>query len=236
MRRLSNTVVPACVSLVVLAISQLALAEPPPGFEKPDHAIDHVANPGAHETGIVWISPVFGNSGKMGLLWILINFAVLMWLLEKLLFSKLRARTAQKSDAIKSELDRATEARKAAEAVMTDARGRLDKLDAEVKSILDEARARADADRERIVAAAKVEAERIKDAARASAEREAEVRRRELEAEIVETAIARAEVIIRGRITGADQARMVDDFVGQVASAPIAGPRTDTTTSTGAST
>lgn len=219
--RTSNTVVPVLVSLVVAAIPQWVLAAPPAGFEKPDHAIDHAANPGAHETGIQWISPIFGNNGKMGFLWILINFAVLMWLLEKLLFSKLRARTAAKSDAIKSELERATEARKAAESVMTDARGRLDKLDAEVKSILDEAKERALADRARIVAAANAEAERIKDAARASAEREAEARRRELEAEIVESAIARAEVILRSRVTQADQTRMVDDFVGQVANAQL---------------
>ncbi len=204
-------------------IPQWVLAAPPAGFEKPDHAIDHAANPGAHDTGIQWISPIFGNEGKMGLLWILINFAVLMYLLEKLLFSKLRARTAEKSDAIKNELDRATAARKAAEDVMTDARGRLDKLDGEVKSILDEAKQRAAADRDRIVAAAEVEAERIKAAARAGAEREAEQRRRELEAEIVDAAVARAEVILRGRIGAADHARMVDDFVGQIASAPMPG-------------
>ena len=30
---------------------------------------------------IEWVTPVFGHSGKLGLLWILINFAVLMWLL-----------------------------------------------------------------------------------------------------------------------------------------------------------
>lgn len=220
--RTSNSVLPILVSLAVAAIPQWVLAAPPAD---------------AHDTGIQWISPVFGNDGKMGLLWILINFAVLMYLLERLLFSKLRARTAAKSDAIKGELDRATEARRAAEAVMTDARGRLDKLDAEMKSILDEAKARAEADRERIVAAALVEAERIKAAARAGAEREAEQRRRELEAEIVDAAVARAEVIIRGRITAADHARMVDDFVGQVATAPMPGFHTAPGTSTqGAST
>lgn len=177
----------------------------------------------AHDGGITWISPVFGNTGKMGLLWILINFAVLMWLLEKLLFSKLRAKTASKSDAIKSELDRASAARKDAEGVMADVRARLAKLDGEVASILDEAKARAEADRERIVAAAEAEAERIKAAAVAGAEREAETRRRQLEREIVESAIARAEVILRGRISAADQGRMVDDFVGQIATAPMPG-------------
>lgn len=209
MTRARNFATVVIVSLAVLAIPQWVLASPAPA--------------GDHSEGIVWISPVFGNNGKMGLLWILINFAVLMYLLEKLLFSKLRARTASKSDAIKSELERASAARKAAEGVMTDVRGRLGKLDAEVASILDEAKARAEADRERIVEAALAEAERIKAAARAGAEREAELRRRELEAEVVESAITRAEALLRGRITAADHGRMVDDFVGQVATAPMPG-------------
>lgn len=181
--------------------------------------------------GIVWISPVFGNSGKMGLLWILINFAVLMWLLEKLLFSKLRAKTAAKSDAIKSELDRASAARKEAEGVMNDVRGRLSRLDAEVREILDDAKARAEADRARIVEAAQAEAERITAAAVAQAEREADLRRRQIEAEIVDAAIARAEVMLRGRITGADHGRLVDDFVGQVGTTRLPGyERTEGTT------
>jgi F-type H+-transporting ATPase subunit b len=176
---------------------------------------------GEHDGGIVWVSPVFGNDGKMGLLWILINFAVLMWLLEKLLFSKLRAKQAAKSDAIKSELDRASQARKEAEAIMTDVRARLSKLDTEVGEILDEAKARAEADRTRILEAAAAEAERIKASARASAEREAELRRREVEAEILDAAVARAEVMLRSRIGAADQTRMVDDFVTQLAKAPL---------------
>lgn len=176
---------------------------------------------GEHDSGIVWISPVFGNDGKMGLVWILINFAVLMWLLEKLLFSKLRAKQAAKSDAIKGELDRASAARKEAESVMTDVRSRLSKLDAEVGEILDEAKARAEADRTRILEAAAAEAERIKASARASAEREAELRRREIEAEILDAAVARAETMLRARIGAADQTRMADDFVAQLAKVPL---------------
>lgn len=181
------------------------------------------AHGAGHDEGIVWISPVFGNTGKMGLVWILLNFAVLMWLLEKLLFSKLRAKTAAKSDAIKSELDRASAARKAAESIMSDVRSRLAKLDGEVGEILDEAKARAEADRTRIIEAAQAEAERITASARAGAEREAELRRREVEAEILEAAVARAEVMLRARIGAADQTRMVDDFVTQLAKAPLGG-------------
>jgi len=212
MRRIPCLV--AALTTALTALPRIVAAAPEPGA--PDAH-------GAHEGGIQWISPVFGNTGKMGLLWILINFAVLMWLLEKLLFSKLRAKTAAKSDAIRGELERASLARQQAEGIMTDVRARLAKLDGEVESILAEATARAEADRVRIVEAAQTEAERIKAAAIAAAERDSEQRRRALEAEIVDSAIARAEVMLRGRITAADQGRMVDDFIGQIASTPMPG-------------
>ncbi len=186
---------------VALVVPTIALAAP--------------AAPDAHG-GIEWVTPVFGHSGKVGLLWMLLNFAVLLWLLEKLMFKRLRARTAEKSDAIKGELERARTARAEAETVMTDVRTRLDRLEAEASAILEEAKQRGAADRQRIIEAAEREAERIKAAARASAQNEAELRRRQLEAEIVDQAIARAEVILRQRVDGSDERRMVDDFVGQI--------------------
>jgi F-type H+-transporting ATPase subunit b len=178
-------------------------------------AAEHVEPGGeAHGGGIEWITPVFGHSGKLGLLWMLINFAALMWLLEKLLFSKLRARTRDKHDVAKTELMRATEAREKAEATLAEYETRLSGLEAEIAGLMKDARERAEAERERIVAEAHAEAEQIAASARAAADREAESRRRELEAEVVDRAVARAEAIIREQMGMADQRRMVDDFIG----------------------
>ncbi|HET6582413.1 MAG TPA: hypothetical protein VFG69_03175, partial [Nannocystaceae bacterium] len=98
-------------------------------------------------------------------------------------------------------------------------KGRLARLDAEAAELLADAKARADADRKRIVAAAEQEAERIRATAIATAEREADVRRRQLEAELVDRAVARAEEVLRKQFTASDQARMVDEYVGQIGSA-----------------
>jgi ATP synthase F0 subunit b len=211
------------LALANLALANVALAAPAHGEAAPaaHGAAPAAGHEAAHGGGIEWISPVFGNTGKTGLLWILINFAVLMWLLEKLLFSKLRASTARKSDEIKSQLDRASAAREQAEGVMKDVRARLSRMDGEVEEILAEARSRAAADRSRIIAAAEAEAERIRQSAIAAAEREGELRRRQLEKEIVDRAVARAEVLLRERIGAADQVRMVDDYIRQAASAPL---------------
>lgn len=177
-----------------------------------------------HGGGIEWVTPIFGGTGKLGLLWILVNFAVLMYLLEKLLFSKLRASTARKHEDAKTELDRATTAREKAEATLAEYETRLQKLETEISELLAEAKTRAEADRTRIVEEAKVEAEQIKAAARAAAEREAESMRRDLEAEVVDRAVARAEALIKQQIGPSDQRAMVDDFIGRLAGVELSGP------------
>jgi F-type H+-transporting ATPase subunit b len=212
------------VALAVWSVATLAYASPAPApahgpATEPAHGGGH-----GHEGGIEWITPLFGSDGKIGLLWMLINFAVLLWLLEKLMFSKLRAKTAAKHDTIKGELERAKQARVEAETVLADVRGKLDGLDATVAEILGEAKARAESDRKRLVDAAEREAARIQATAKASAAREAEGYRRQLESEIVERAVARAGELLRSRIDVMDQKRMVDEFVGQVAHAELGKP------------
>jgi F-type H+-transporting ATPase subunit b len=168
--------------------------------------------------GIEWITPIINNGpGKMGLLWMLINFVVLLFILEKLLFKPLRNRTAAKHDAIKAELDRAQTARKEAETLIAEYKARLERLQAEIDELTEDAKERAESDRKRIVAAAQEEAARIEAAAKAGAEREADARRRQIEAEVVERAIARAEELLRKGIGGEDHRRMTDEYVDKLA-------------------
>lgn len=199
--------------LVAIAIAWLAPAvvwASPTGEEPPTHGDEHGG-------GLVWVSwPPWGDHGKTGVVWLFINFAILMYILERLLFRKLRARTAEKHDLIKAELTRATEARSEAESLIAEYRGRMSRLDGEIEELMADAKKRADADRAAIIAAAEEEAERIKASATAAAEREAASRRRHIENEIVERAVERAEQLIRQRIAPADQSRMVDDYIGQL--------------------
>lgn len=207
------------IALAVWSLSSIAAAAP--AHNGPAPAPAHGAEPASHGHGggIEWITPLFGSDGKIGLVWLFINFAVLLWLLEKLLFSKLRARTIVKHDLVKTELEKAKTARKEAESVLADVRTKLAGLDATVKEIESEARARAEADRKRLVEAAEREAARIEATARSTAEREADTLRRKLEAEVVQRAITRAEELLRARIDVMDQRRMVDEFVGQIGKA-----------------
>lgn len=169
-----------------------------------------------HGGGIEWVTPILGHEGKIGLLWILVNFAVLVWLLEKLLFSKLRARTREKHDTIKGELEKAQAARKEAESLVGDYQSRIDRLEGELEELMEDAKRRAESERQKIIAAAQADAERIRASAKAAAEREAESRRRQIENEIVDRAVERAETAIRQRLTSTDQRRIVDDYITQL--------------------
>lgn len=172
---------------------------------------------------IEWITPVFGHSGSLGLVWAFINFAILAWILEKIMFSKLRARTRDKHDAVKKEIDEATSAKQEAQDVLAEYKGKIDALDAEIESLMSDAKERAEADRKRIIADAEREAEQIKASAKASAEREAAARRRQLEAEIVDRAIDKAEALLRSKMSPTDQRGMVDRYVDQLASVDFGG-------------
>ncbi len=160
---------------------------------------------------------------KVGLVWLLLNFAILMWILNRLLFRPLRKGTEEKHATVKQQVEAAKIAREEAEGVMAEYKARLARLDDEIEELMADARARAEADRARILAHAKSEAERIREQAQHQAEREAKLLRDELEGEIVDQAIARAEEALRRAFTDADQRKLVGAYVEQVRSTPLAG-------------
>lgn len=198
-------------------------------------AIAHAGPHGeGHDDGIVFFNDPFAGEEKTGILWLLINFAALMFVLNKLLFQPLIRKTAAKHDDIKSSLEKATAAHKEAESIIAEYRGRMEKLDDEIAELEADAKKRAEADRKRIVEAAEAEAQRIKEAAKSAAERDAESRRKALENEILDRALERAEAAIRKSIGTADQRRMVDDYVGSLGNVTLGSPGQATTTSGGA--
>lgn len=178
---------------------------------------------GAFGAEIEWFGPIAGSTRGVGLAYVLLNFAVLVWILDRLMFSKLRSRTVERHEQIKSELEQATSAREEADALLARFRDRLDRLDAETEELKQAAREQAEAERKRIIELAQAEAERIRAVAKATADREAQARIREIEAEAIDRAVERAEAVLRERLADADQNRLFDDYVAQVAKASMGG-------------
>ena len=196
----------------------IALASPPAHGE------------GASEGGIKWWGDGRlggpGEDGKVGLAVVIINFIVLLLVLNKILFKNLRSSNAEASDAIRLERERATKARSDAEALFREYENKLAALETEVAEIRAEAQRAAESEYKRIVAEARAQAEKIQSAAVRAGELEAARRRAELENEIVEQALARAESAIRSTFAATDQRRLVDAWIDEVA-------KTDITTSAG---
>ena len=201
----------------------LALASPEAGdghgAEGGEHGEGHL------NEGIKWIGDGFlggpGDDGRAGYLVLLINFVVLLLVLNRLLFRGLRRGNAEASDAIRLELERATEARNSAESLLKEYETKLSALEQEVTEIKAEAERSAEAERVRILAEADEQAEKIRAAAVRAGEREAARRQAELEAEIVEQALVRAEAAIRSSFGAQDQRRLVDAWVDEVSNASL---------------
>lgn len=210
--------------LVWLAPLAQALASPPHGEAAAGEP--HVAESGAESgCGLRGIGDGFlggpGEDGKTGFVLIVLNFVVLMLVLNKLLFRNLRRSNAEKSDVIRLELERATRARTEAEALVEEYEAKLAALETEVAEIRAAAKESAQAEHQRIIAEAHTAADNIKAAAARAAEREAARYRTALEHEIVDQAIARAETAIRASFAPADQRRLVDAWVDEVTSTSI---------------
>lgn len=177
-------------------------------------------SPEAHG-GIEWWGDGPADDGKTAVVILVINFAVLLWVLNKLLFKNLRSTNAEVSDAIRLELEKVTTARAAAETLMREYEAKLGALESEIEDIRTQARNSADAEHQRIIAEANEQAIKIKSAAERAGEREALRRRAELEREVIDQALARAETAIKASFGGADQRRLVDAWVDEVGNAEL---------------
>lgn len=210
LRRVRMLAVFAAASLVSLT----AAASPGPAGS---HEASPVHGEAAHH-GITWFNWPNSQDHRIGLAYLLINFLVLAFLLHRLLIRKLVADNAARHDAIAAQVEAARKAMNEAETVIADYKGRIDRLDRETREILDQARAGAEADRARLFGEAKAEVERFKAQALAMTQREVQTRKQQVEAEVLDRAVQRAEEILRQRFTDADQSRLVDDYAIDVVS------------------
>jgi len=154
---------------------------------------------------------------RIGLGYLVINFVVLAFLIHRLILRKLVDDNVTRHDDIKRQVEEAARNLSDAKAGLVDFKARMDRVDAESKQILDAARTAAEADRARLLAEAEQEVLRFKAAAMAAAQREVDLRRAEIEAELVDRAIARAGELLAARITDSDQGRLVDDYAVELA-------------------
>ncbi|MCA9688346.1 MAG: ATP synthase F0 subunit B [Nannocystaceae bacterium] len=184
-----------------------------------------LASPEAHGQSFSFVDFLFNwpteENHRIGFFYLLVNFGVLLLLINRLVFRNLVNQNAARHEEIKESLANATKASAEAERVLAEFDAKLGQIDRERGQILGEARALANAERDRILEEARVEARKIHEAAIAAAERDAEARRAVIEREIVDQAITKAEAILIAQFSEADHRRVVDEFVDKLERAPL---------------
>jgi F-type H+-transporting ATPase subunit b len=145
-----------------------------------------------------------------------IAFAILFFFMWKWVIPRVNLLLEQRREKIQSDLEKAEEARRAAESELADYRAQLARAREEANSIIEEARRRADQLRAELQAKAEQESQAL--VGRAQEEIRAERDRvfQELRAQVAELAVE-----VAGRVVGASldvkaHQRIIDEYIDQV--------------------
>jgi F-type H+-transporting ATPase subunit b len=146
-----------------------------------------------------------------------LNFAVLLFLLVKFGGPAVKKALEARSQQIKSDLASAAEARAAAQARFEKQEQRLAALESEIEAIRAGIKQEAEAEKVRLIAMAEDRARRIREESEFIIEQQVKQAEEDLRREVAAQAVALAEQIVRSQLGPADQQRLVDTFVGDIA-------------------
>jgi len=145
-----------------------------------------------------------------------INFAVLAALLIYLLRKPVKQGLNNRIESIKNQLEELEAKKQAAEEELANYNQRFQQLDQEAQQIIDQYINQGNEAKARIIAEAEAAAEKLQEQARRNIEHEFQRARQELQDEVIEEALAKAESMIKEKISGKDQERLVDEYLDKV--------------------
>ena len=228
LRALAGPAFAAVVLSLALAIGSGARAgaaeEGHGNVPTPDVAAEHGAAHGAghseHGEGGGEHEPEIDGK-KLGLQ--ILNFAVLVGILVFFGGKAVNKALGARHEQLKADLASAAEARAAAEAKLAKQEARLGSLEAEIAELRRNLKAEAEAEKARLIEAAEERATRIKAETTFLIDQQVREADQRLRRESADAALKIAEDILRRSIGPADQQRLLETFVGNVA-----GPSTGT--------
>jgi F-type H+-transporting ATPase subunit b len=147
---------------------------------------------------------------------LLVNFALLLWILGKYLWPAGQKLAAERHDQIKTALDEAAKLRDEAKAKLGEYEARIKGVDDEIKKLVDGIRADAEADKKRILDAAEHQAAQMKKDAEQRIAAEIELARTQLTKEVTAAAIGATEKLLKDKATPDDQRKLVSSFISNV--------------------
>lgn len=158
-----------------------------------------------------------GNAALLTLAFSFFNFFVFAFLIHKYAWPAVRDFLSSRRKEVAGAMAAAEQARREADEIRREFAAKEAALDETRRRLLDEIRQGAAADRERALSEAQAAAARLRADAERQAEHDLARARRELRAEAAKLAAELAEKDVRARLTDADRARLVREFVEGVA-------------------
>ena len=148
--------------------------------------------------------------------WKFVNLLLFIGVLVFLLRRPIGASMVARRDAIRQELMRAQEERRAALAKLEEVEARLARLDAEVETVRAQAKREAEAERESITRSTAEETRRLREQARREIESAGKIARQDLRRYAAEQSVRLAEDLIRRDIGAEDDTRLMNDYIGDL--------------------
>ncbi|MEK7715330.1 MAG: F0F1 ATP synthase subunit B [candidate division NC10 bacterium] len=188
------------VCVVALFLAAAALLAP---------ALAWAASEGGHDGGFISID---WRSLSVQML----NFVILLLILQRLLYKPFLAKMEERTQAIKKSLDEAQAARAAAARQQQQNEARLRSAHAEAAAIRAQALKEAAAEQRKLVDAARGESQRLIDTAKAQLDADVRRAREELRKDVGDLATAVAEKLIRKSLRDEDHRRIVAEAISKV--------------------
>jgi len=162
---------------------------------------------------------VLGTLGLnwQGIFWHLINFILLLVVLQRLLYKPVLRMLDERAARVKESMERAEFLRHESVRIEEESRRHMDEARRQAAEILANARRMAEREREERRARAEEEARRIIERAQAEAAAERERLRAELRTEVADLAINAASYVIGEKLDPATHRRLVEQFLAQAA-------------------
>lgn len=146
----------------------------------------------------------------------IINFLLLLWLLNRFLFKPMMARLDERKEKIEKGLEDAESAARDRELARAEREAAVDEARREAQAMIARANKIAEDSRSEILTQARAEAEKVTQRAREEINAEKEKAMAELRAGVADLALDAAGKLVRSEMSGATQRRLVDDFLEEV--------------------
>jgi F-type H+-transporting ATPase subunit b len=149
-------------------------------------------------------------------IYMVLNFALLLFILMKFGAPVARSTAAERHDQIKTALDEAAKLRKQAADKLAEYESRLKDADTEIKKLVEGMRADAEADKARILDNAARQSAQMKKDAEQRIAAEIEYARAQLTQEVAAAATKATETLLKKNMVPADQQKLVSSFISDI--------------------